>query len=84
MYVCMYVYICIYVYFMFVGCNQACLDHIFVSKKASCLVNPVAAHETSLVIAPVSKEKVQRIAVVCHYYCSATITAPPMYHHPYY
>ncbi|RYG69504.1 NADPH-dependent 2,4-dienoyl-CoA reductase, partial [archaeon] len=30
-----------------IGCNQACLDHIFVNKRASCLVNPQAAHETT-------------------------------------
>lgn len=28
-----------------IGCNQACLDHIFSQKRASCLVNPRAAHE---------------------------------------
>lgn len=28
-----------------IGCNQACLDHIFSRKRASCLVNPRAAHE---------------------------------------
>lgn len=35
-----------------IGCNQACLDHIFDGKLASCLVNPRAAHETTLVIKP--------------------------------
>ena len=29
-----------------IACNQACLDHIFKNKKASCLVNPSAAEET--------------------------------------
>ena len=38
-----------------IGCNQACLDHIFVNKKASCLVNPRAAHENELKIEPVPK-----------------------------
>ena len=47
-----------------IGCNQACLDHIFVNKKASCLVNPLAANETELVLRPVSKDKVERVAVV--------------------
>lgn len=28
-----------------IGCNQACLDHIFERKVASCLVNPAACHE---------------------------------------
>jgi 2,4-dienoyl-CoA reductase (NADPH2) len=31
-----------------VACNQACLDHIFLGKVASCLVNPRAGHETEL------------------------------------
>jgi len=39
-----------------IGCNQACLDHIFVNKKASCLVNPRAAHESELKIEPVPKK----------------------------
>ncbi|PTL60349.1 FAD-dependent oxidoreductase [Paraconexibacter algicola] len=35
-----------------VACNQACLDHVFRKKRASCLVNPRAAHETELRIEP--------------------------------
>ncbi|MDQ5889251.1 MAG: 2,4-dienoyl-CoA reductase, partial [Pseudomonadota bacterium] len=31
-----------------IGCNQACLDHIFQMKMTSCLVNPRACHETEL------------------------------------
>jgi 2,4-dienoyl-CoA reductase (NADPH2) len=45
-----------------IGCNQACLDHTFVGKRASCLVNPQAAHETSLIISPTTKP--MNIAVV--------------------
>jgi 2,4-dienoyl-CoA reductase (NADPH2) len=45
-----------------IGCNQACLDHTFQRKVASCLVNPRAAHETQLVIAPTRRAK--RVAVV--------------------
>jgi 2,4-dienoyl-CoA reductase (NADPH2) len=33
-----------------IGCNQACLDHVFSGKMTSCLVNPRACHETELVI----------------------------------
>ena len=29
-----------------IGCNQACLDHVFQNKVSSCLVNPRACHET--------------------------------------
>ncbi len=45
-----------------IACNQACLDHIFVNKLTSCLVNPRACHETELVYRPVTQRK--RIAVV--------------------
>jgi 2,4-dienoyl-CoA reductase (NADPH2) len=31
-----------------IACNQACLDHAFVGKTASCLVNPAACHEDEL------------------------------------
>jgi 2,4-dienoyl-CoA reductase (NADPH2) len=31
-----------------IGCNQACLDHAFLGKSISCLVNPRACHETEL------------------------------------
>ena len=45
-----------------IACNQACLDHTFVNKRASCLVNPRAAHETELVIGPT--RTVKKVAVV--------------------
>jgi 2,4-dienoyl-CoA reductase (NADPH2) len=45
-----------------IGCNQACLDHIFSQKTASCLVNPRACHETEFVATPAATKK--RIAVV--------------------
>ncbi|ELG4787656.1 FAD-dependent oxidoreductase [Vibrio vulnificus] len=45
-----------------IGCNQACLDNVFKGKRASCLVNPLACHETELVVKPASEKK--RIAVV--------------------
>ncbi len=35
-----------------IACNQACLDHAFENKKASCLVNPRACRETELVLLP--------------------------------
>ena len=31
-----------------IACNQACLDHVFEQKVASCLVNPFACHETEM------------------------------------
>ncbi|WP_324723034.1 NADPH-dependent 2,4-dienoyl-CoA reductase [Lelliottia sp. JS-SCA-14] len=45
-----------------IGCNQACLDQIFVGKVTSCLVNPRACHETKMPIVPAVKTK--RLAVV--------------------
>jgi len=45
-----------------IACNQACLDHAFQNKKASCLVNPRAGRETTLVLAPVRTKK--SVAVV--------------------
>lgn len=45
-----------------IGCNQACLDHIFSMKLTSCLVNPYACHET--VLTPKTLEKVKKVAVV--------------------
>ncbi len=35
-----------------IACNQACLDHAFSHKTASCLLNPRACHETQLVLSP--------------------------------
>jgi 2,4-dienoyl-CoA reductase (NADPH2) len=45
-----------------IGCNQACLDHIFLGKISSCLVNPRACHETELQYLPTTQKK--KIAVV--------------------
>ncbi|MDT4919533.1 MAG: 2,4-dienoyl-CoA reductase, partial [Pseudonocardiales bacterium] len=45
-----------------IGCNQACLDHTFQKKIASCLVNPRAAHETVLTLQPTRHSL--RVAVV--------------------
>jgi len=45
-----------------IGCNQACLDHTFANKRASCLVNPRAGHETELVYRKAAIRK--KVAVV--------------------
>jgi 2,4-dienoyl-CoA reductase (NADPH2) len=45
-----------------IACNQACLDHVFENKLASCLVNPRAAAETELNYLPTTTPR--RIAVV--------------------
>ena len=45
-----------------IACNQACLDHTFSLKRASCLVNPRACHETELRYLPTQSKK--KVAVV--------------------
>ena len=45
-----------------IACNQACLDHVFENRRASCLVNPRACAETELNYTPAAVPK--RIAVV--------------------
>jgi 2,4-dienoyl-CoA reductase (NADPH2) len=45
-----------------IACNQACLDHAFQKKVASCLVNPRACHETELNYHPTKNQK--KIAVI--------------------
>jgi 2,4-dienoyl-CoA reductase (NADPH2) len=45
-----------------IACNQACLDHTFSNRTASCLVNPRACHETTLVLGPVRTKR--SVAVV--------------------
>jgi len=45
-----------------IGCNQACLDHVFSGGEISCLVNPYACNETILIDQPLAKKK--KIAVV--------------------
>lgn len=45
-----------------IGCNQACLDHVFEGKPTSCLVNPRACAETELNITPT--ESAKKLAVI--------------------
>lgn len=45
-----------------IACNQACLDHVFERKTASCLVNPRACKELSTIVLPAITKK--KIAVV--------------------
>ncbi len=45
-----------------IACNQACLDHTFVGKVTSCLVNPRACHETEILLEPAAEKK--NLAVV--------------------
>jgi len=45
-----------------IACNQACLDHIFERKVATCLVNPFACRETQIELHMARQAK--RVAVV--------------------
>jgi len=45
-----------------IACNQACLDHVFKKKRATCLVNPLACYETEYTVKPARSP--QHIAVV--------------------
>ncbi|MEP7181954.1 MAG: NADPH-dependent 2,4-dienoyl-CoA reductase [Betaproteobacteria bacterium] len=45
-----------------IACNQACLDHIFARRIASCLVNPYACRETEMKLAPAATRR--KVAVV--------------------
>jgi 2,4-dienoyl-CoA reductase (NADPH2) len=45
-----------------IACNQACLDHVFSRKTASCMVNPRACNELTMSITPTTNKK--KIAVV--------------------
>lgn len=45
-----------------IGCNQACLDHVFKNKLSTCLVNPRACKETELNYLPALHRK--KVAVV--------------------
>lgn len=45
-----------------IACNQACLDHVFERKRASCLVNPQACYETELIFKSTAMPK--KLAVI--------------------
>lgn len=50
-----------------IACNQACLDHIFQKKEASCLVNPRACKESVAGQKPITNHQspiIRKIAVV--------------------
>ncbi|MBQ0790207.1 MAG: NADPH-dependent 2,4-dienoyl-CoA reductase, partial [Cycloclasticus sp.] len=48
-----------------IGCNQACLDHVFSGKLTSCLVNPRACHETEVIITDLTADAAKKkLAVI--------------------
>lgn len=65
-----------------IACNQACLDHAFVAKTASCLVNPRACHETEINIHKLPTDHRLNLAVIGAgpAGCAFAITAAQMGH----
>eukprot|EP01064_Diplonema_japonicum_P023146 TRINITY_DN33600_c0_g1_i1.p1 TRINITY_DN33600_c0_g1~~TRINITY_DN33600_c0_g1_i1.p1 ORF type:complete len:687 (+),score=192.00 TRINITY_DN33600_c0_g1_i1:46-2106(+) len=57
-----------------IGCNQACLDHTFSMKRATCLVNPYACYEEELVKTPAATPKKIAIVGAGPAGCSAALT----------
>jgi 2,4-dienoyl-CoA reductase (NADPH2) len=47
-----------------IGCNQACLDHVFARKEPSCLVNPRACRESLLPPSIGLQNSLEKVAVV--------------------
>ncbi|AOZ70340.1 NADPH-dependent 2,4-dienoyl-CoA reductase [Rhodobacter xanthinilyticus] len=58
-----------------IACNQACLDHTFSGKISTCLVNPRAAFETELTLAPTAQPKTIAVVGAGPAGVSAAITA---------
>lgn len=64
-----------------IACNQACLDHIFERKIASCLVNPRACHETEWEVTPTNTPKKVAVVGAGPAGLSTAITAASRGHH---
>ncbi|QLG87845.1 NADPH-dependent 2,4-dienoyl-CoA reductase [Chitinibacter bivalviorum] len=64
-----------------IACNQACLDHVFEGKTASCLVNPRACRETELNIRPAAQAKTIAVVGAGPAGLSCALTAAQAGHH---
>ena len=64
-----------------IACNQACLDHAFVHKTVSCLLNPRAGHETTLVLGPTRRARSVAVVGAGPAGLSAAVTAAQRGHH---
>ncbi|SFN51845.1 FAD-dependent oxidoreductase [Xenorhabdus japonica] len=64
-----------------IGCNQACLDRVFVGKLTSCLVNPRACHETEFITAPAQAPKTIAVIGAGPAGLSFAVTAASRGHH---
>ncbi len=57
-----------------IACNQACLDHIFERKEASCLVNPAACREEEFAIHAAAAPKKILVVGAGPAGCAAAVT----------
>ncbi|WNG80727.1 NADPH-dependent 2,4-dienoyl-CoA reductase [Mycobacterium sp. ITM-2016-00316] len=64
-----------------IACNQACLDHAFVHKTVSCLLNPRAGHETTLVLGPTRHARSVAVVGAGPAGLSAAVAAAQRGHH---
>jgi 2,4-dienoyl-CoA reductase (NADPH2) len=64
-----------------IACNQACLDHAFVHKTVSCLLNPRAGHETTLVLGPIRRARSVAVVGAGPAGLSAAVSAAQRGHH---
>ena len=64
-----------------IACNQACLDHAFVHKTVSCLLNPRAGHETTLVLGPTRRARTVAVVGAGPAGLSAAVSAAERGHH---
>ncbi len=64
-----------------IACNQACLDHAFVHKAVSCLLNPRAGHETTLVLGPTRRARTVAVVGAGPAGLSAAVSAAERGHH---
>ncbi|MCV7046337.1 NADPH-dependent 2,4-dienoyl-CoA reductase [Mycobacterium frederiksbergense] len=64
-----------------IACNQACLDHAFAHKTVSCLLNPRAGHETTLVLGPTRHARSVAVVGAGPAGLSAAVAAAQRGHH---
>ena len=64
-----------------IACNQACLDHAFVHKEVSCLLNPRAGRETQLALSPTRRSRTVAVVGAGPAGLAAAVSAAQRGHH---